>query len=56
VQQIVTRDDPAALYLAQAQWLTVLRRDVGGFEPDLVAAGLFDFYALHRLTIEAEAP
>jgi ABC-type transport system substrate-binding protein len=56
VQQIVTRDDPAAIYLAQAQWLTVLRRDVGGFEPDLVAAGLFDFYALHRLTIEAEAP
>jgi peptide/nickel transport system substrate-binding protein len=48
IQQIVTRDDPAAIYMAQVQWLTVLRRDVDGFEPDLVTSGLVDFYGVHR--------
>jgi peptide/nickel transport system substrate-binding protein len=48
IQQIVTRDDPAAIYLAQAQWLTVLRRDVAGFAPDLITSGIVDFYAVHR--------
>ena len=48
IQQIVTRDDPAAIYLAQPQWLTVLRRDVGGFVPDLVVGEIVDFYALYR--------
>lgn len=36
IQQIVTRDDPAAIYYAQPEWLTVLRGDVEGFVPDLV--------------------
>jgi peptide/nickel transport system substrate-binding protein len=48
IQQIVTNDDPAAIYLAQAQWLTVLRRDLEGFAPDLVTSGIVDFYGLHR--------
>ncbi len=48
IQQIVTHDDPAAIYLAQAQWLTVLRRDVAGFALDLVTSGIVDFYGLHR--------
>jgi ABC-type oligopeptide transport system substrate-binding subunit len=48
IQQIVTRDDPAAIYLAQAQWLTVLRQDVAGFAPDLITSGIIDFYGLHR--------
>jgi ABC-type transport system substrate-binding protein len=48
VQQIVTRDDPAAIYVLQPQWPTVLRRDVVGFVPDLVANGLYDFYRLSR--------
>jgi peptide/nickel transport system substrate-binding protein len=48
IQQIVTRDDPAAIYFAQPEWLTVLRRDVGGFTPDLVVGDLVDFYALYR--------
>jgi peptide/nickel transport system substrate-binding protein len=48
IQQIVTRDDPAAIYYAQPEWLTVLRRDIGGFTPDLVVGDLVDFYALHR--------
>jgi peptide/nickel transport system substrate-binding protein len=48
IQQIVTRDDPAAIYFAQPEWLTVLRRDVAGFRPNLVVGDLVDFYALHR--------
>lgn len=48
IQQIVTRDDPAAIYYAQPEWLTVLRRDVAGFTPDLVVGDLVDFYALYR--------
>jgi peptide/nickel transport system substrate-binding protein len=48
IQQIVTRDDPAAIYFAQPEWLTVLRRDIAGFAPDLVVGDLIDFYALRR--------
>ena len=48
IQQIVTRDDPAAIYVAQGQWLTVLRHDVGGFAPDLSVGEIIDFYALSR--------
>ena len=48
VQQIVTRDDPAAIYALQPQWPTVLRNDVDGFVPNLVASGSYDFYRLSR--------
>jgi peptide/nickel transport system substrate-binding protein len=49
IQQIVTRDDPAAVYYAQPEWLTVLRHDMVGFTPDPVVGDIFDFYALHRV-------
>ena len=42
-------DDPAAIYYAQPEWLTVLRHDVAGFKPDLVVGEIIDFYALHRV-------
>jgi peptide/nickel transport system substrate-binding protein len=48
IQQVVTRDDPAAIYTAQTQWVTVLRRDIGGFVPNLVVGEILDFYAIHR--------
>jgi peptide/nickel transport system substrate-binding protein len=50
VQQIVTRDDPAAIYVVQPEWPVVTRKDVGGFTPNLVNAGLYDFYRLYRLS------
>ena len=53
IQQIVTRDDPAAIYFAQPEWLTVLRRDVVGFAPNLVVGDLVDFYALRARTTGA---
>src|ERR671912_830474 len=48
IQQIVTRDDPAAIYVAQAQWPTVLRRDLAGFALNLIAPEIIDFYQLNR--------
>ena len=48
IQQIVTRDDPAAIYVAQAQWPTVLRRDLAGFALNLIVPEIIDFYQLHR--------
>lgn len=48
IQQIVTRDDPAAIYYAQPEWLTVLRADIGGYASDLVVGEIMDFYALYR--------
>jgi peptide/nickel transport system substrate-binding protein len=50
VQQIVTRDEPAAISYAQTEWPTVLRRDVAGFAPDLVVGEMLDVHALHRQT------
>ena len=47
-QDLFTRDDPAAIYLAQPQWLTVLRSDIGGFAPNLVVGEIVDFYSLFR--------
>jgi peptide/nickel transport system substrate-binding protein len=48
VQQIVTRDDPAAIYVVQPEWPVVLRKEIGGFVPNLVSAGLYGFYQLYR--------
>jgi peptide/nickel transport system substrate-binding protein len=48
IQQIATRDDPAAVYVAQVQWPSVLRRDLVGFDLNLIVPEIVDFYALHR--------
>jgi peptide/nickel transport system substrate-binding protein len=48
VQQLATRDDPAAIYFAQAQWTTVVRRNVVGYNPHPIVSNVFDLYALHR--------
>ena len=48
IQQIVTRDDPAAIYVAQVQWPTVMRRDLARFNLNLIVPEFIDFYALHR--------
>ncbi len=47
-QQILTRDDPAAIYYAQPPQESVLRRDVGGFVANPINLGTYDFYQLHR--------
>lgn len=54
IQMIVTRDDPAAIYYAQPEWLTVVRRDIAGFAPNPVVGGIVDFYGLRRTSRQAE--
>jgi L-amino acid N-acyltransferase YncA len=50
VQNIVTYDDSAAIYHAQPEWISVVRRDIGGFAPILIAGEILDFYRLFRET------
>jgi ABC-type transport system substrate-binding protein len=49
LQRIVTDDDPAAIYFAQPEWITVLRAEIGGYVMNPVLSSHFDYYALHRL-------
>lgn len=48
IQQILTRDDPSAIYFMQRQWTTVLRSGIEGFIFNPIYIGTFDFYRLHR--------
>jgi ABC-type transport system substrate-binding protein len=48
VQQILSRDDPPAIYYQQPQWSTVLRREIQGFAFNPIYVGTFDFFALRR--------
>jgi peptide/nickel transport system substrate-binding protein len=47
-QQILSRDDPPAIYYLQPQWSTVLRRDIQGFAFNPIYVGTFDFFGLRR--------
>lgn len=48
VQQILTRDDPPAIYYLQRQWTNVLRNDITGFVFNPINIGTYDFYRLNR--------
>ena len=48
IQQIVTRDDPTAIYYLQRQWTTILRKDIAGFVFNPINIGTYDFYRLSR--------
>ena len=48
VQQIVSRDDPPAVYYAQRQWITAVRNDLEGFVFNPIYIGTYDLYALRR--------
>ncbi len=50
VQEIVAYDDPAGIYFALPEWITVLRHDIGGFTLHPVVSSRLDYYALHRST------
>lgn len=49
VQQILTRDDPPAIYYLQRQWPTVMRKDIAGFVFNPINIGTYDFYWLNRV-------
>ena len=48
VQQIISRDDPAAIYYMQRQWTTVLRKDIEGFVFNPINIGTYNFYTMSR--------
>ena len=47
-QRIVAYDDPTGIYFALPEWITVLRRDIGGFALHPVTSSRLDYYALSR--------
>jgi peptide/nickel transport system substrate-binding protein len=48
IQQIISRDDPPAVYYMQRQWTTVLRNDIEGFYFNPINIGTFNFYRMSR--------
>ncbi len=50
IQQILSYDDPAAIYFAQPGFVVVRRADVDGYVMNQVVSALFDWYALSRKT------
>jgi len=48
VQQIVAYDDPAGIYFALPEWITVLRADIGGFALHPVVSSRLDYHSLYR--------
>ena len=50
IQQIISRDDPPAIYYMQRQWTTVLRGDIEGFVFNPINIGTFNFYTMSRKT------
>ncbi len=48
IQQIISQDDPPAVYYMQKQWTTVLRKDIQGFYFNPINIGTYDFWAMSR--------
>jgi peptide/nickel transport system substrate-binding protein len=48
IQQIVTRDDPAAIYYAQQEWITVVRKEIAGVVVNPIVSEIHDFYGFSR--------
>jgi peptide/nickel transport system substrate-binding protein len=50
LQQIVSRDDPPAIYFAQPEWTTIHRKDVAGVVFNAINLGTYEFYKMSRTT------
>ena len=48
IQQIISKDDPAAIYYLQRQWTTVIRKGIEGFVFNPINIGTFNFHAMSR--------
>lgn len=48
IQQIISRDDPPALYYIQPTWTTILRADIQGFFFNPINIGTYNFWKLSR--------
>ena len=49
-QNILTEQDPPAIYYGQFQWYTVLRSDIQGFVPNPLYLSSYPFYEMWRAT------
>ena len=49
-QNILTEQDPPAIYYGQFQWYTVLRADIQGFVPNPLYLSSYPFYEMWRST------
>jgi peptide/nickel transport system substrate-binding protein len=50
LQQIVSHDDPPAIYYIQPTWTTVLRKNVTGFVFNPITIGTYDFWTMGRVS------
>jgi len=48
-QNILTEQDPPAIYYGQLRWYTVLRADIQGFTPNPLYLSSYPFYEMSRL-------
>jgi peptide/nickel transport system substrate-binding protein len=49
-QNILTEQDPPAIYYGQLQWYTILRADIQGFEPNPLYLSSYPFHQMSRAT------
>ena len=49
-QNILTEQDPPAIYYGQLQWYTILRNDIQGFVPNPLYLSSYPFYEMSRGT------
>ncbi|HEY7029777.1 MAG TPA: ABC transporter substrate-binding protein [Thermomicrobiales bacterium] len=47
-QQILSRDDPPAIYYAEPLWITIIRNDINGFFFNPINIGTYNFWAMSR--------
>jgi peptide/nickel transport system substrate-binding protein len=50
IQQILSQDDPSAIYYAEPEWTTVMQADIQGFFLNPINLGTYNFYKLSRGT------
>lgn len=50
LQQILSRDDPPAIYYIQPDWITILRTDIQGFVLNPINLGTYEFHRMSRTT------
>jgi peptide/nickel transport system substrate-binding protein len=48
IQQILTEDDPPAIFYGETKYYTILKKGVGGFVPNPLYLGTYLFYDLYR--------
>jgi peptide/nickel transport system substrate-binding protein len=50
IQQILSQDDPSAIYYAEPEWTTTMRADIQGFFLNPINLGTYNLYKLSRGT------